>query len=64
MNYLIAKKIKSKPNYSYVIFVEGNNELNKSNQNLLKELVEEGKKVIKAEKTHDLKNPWKFKTLK
>lgn len=60
MNYLIAKKIKIKPNSSYVVFTYNDENLNKMNVKLLNELVKEGKKVIKAMKTNDSENPWKF----
>lgn len=58
MNYFINKKVKMIPNASYVIFVHNNNELNKMNEKLVKGLVEDGKKVIKATKTGNKKQPW------
>lgn len=63
MNYLIDKKIKTEPNSSFVIFIEGNKELNKLNLKLVDELLEEGKKVIKATKTKDKTNPWILTTI-
>jgi len=63
MNYLISKKIKARPNYSYVIFVEGNDEFNTMNNKLVEGLIKEGRKVIKAEKTKNGRKRWIFTTV-
>jgi len=34
--------------------------LNEANEKLVKELLEEDKKVVKAKETKDRKNPWEF----
>lgn len=60
MNYMIAKKVKPKPNYSYVIFTKHDSKLNKLNESLLEELVEEGRKVIRAIKMGTGNNQWIF----
>ena len=60
MNYLIATKTRVKSNYSYVVFVRNNTIFNKANSLLVKDLLNEGKKVIKAEKTNNSREPWIF----
>lgn len=45
---------------SYIVFSLKDKELNKLNSNLIDGLIEEGKKVIKAEETVDKNHPWKF----
>lgn len=47
-------------NTSYVAFSSRDDELNKLNTELLKSLLDEGRKVVKAEETKDKNNPWKF----
>ncbi|QQG44051.1 MAG: hypothetical protein HYW86_04270 [Candidatus Roizmanbacteria bacterium] len=61
-NYLIAKPdvLKKFSGYSYVIFSHTNQELNKLNYQLVDELIDEGKNVVKAEETGNLKQPWSF----
>jgi hypothetical protein len=45
---------------SYVLFVEGNEELNEMNTKLLENIKSSEKSVIKATHTTNKKNPWKF----
>lgn len=45
---------------SYVVFSADDEKLNKVNERLIKNLREDGTKVIKAEKTKSRKEPWKF----
>ncbi len=45
---------------SYVLFSSQNDELNVMNERLLRALINEGDKVIKAEETKDKTIPWKF----
>lgn len=45
---------------SFVTFSAQDNNLNKVNKKLIDELLEEGKRVIKAQETKDSKTPWKF----
>lgn len=47
-------------NASFVTFSAQDKNLNKVNKQLINELLEEGKKVIKAEETNDRKLPWRF----
>ena len=65
----LADYVSSKPGLfkkhgdsAYVVFVEGDEELNKMNKNLLKQVKKEekDKKVIAATLTKDKTNPWKF----
>lgn len=58
MSYMISNRIKSKPNHSYVVFSINDEKLNNANENLIKGLIKEGRKVIKAVKTNDPKEPW------
>ena len=57
----ISKKLPF--NASFVVYTENDDELNKANDLLLKELVEEGKPVIKAKETNDKNNPWTFSSI-
>lgn len=45
---------------SYVLFSQNNSELNELNSELIKELISEGKKVVKAQETSDRYFPWGF----
>lgn len=45
---------------SVVPFSINDENLNKENEKLVEELLEEGKKVIKAKEIDNIKNPWKF----
>lgn len=61
--YLITHPAISKElpyNASFVVYTENDEELNKPNDLLLKEFVEEGKPVVKAKETNDKNNPWMF----
>ena len=62
MNFLSSKKVDkySSGNYSFVVFSKKDKQLNEENGNLVAELKKEGKKVIKAEETGNLKSPWNF----
>lgn len=48
---------------SVVPFSLEDEELNKANEKLVEELLEEGKRVVKAEETKNSKEPWKFMQL-
>jgi len=54
------KMLKKYSNSSYVVFSYKDQDLNELNKELLSELKEEGKNVIKAQETNQLKQPWKF----
>jgi hypothetical protein len=55
------KELKGLPeDASFVTFSSTDKNLNKTNKDLIKGLLEEGRKVIKAEETNDKRNPWKF----
>lgn len=58
LDYLSSKQTKSSGKYSYVVFSKEDESLNRENEKLIEGLLEEGKKVIKAEETGDIKNPW------
>lgn len=45
---------------SLVPFSANDKRLNSENEKLVEELLEEGKKVVKAKETQDKKNPWEF----
>ena len=45
---------------SFVVFSSSDDQLNKLNQELVKSLKNEGKKVIKAEENENKKQPWSF----
>lgn len=57
----VAKKFPS--NATIVVTKSDNENLNNINKKVLKSLQEEGKPVIKAEKTNSNKNPWTFTPL-
>ena len=46
---------------SFVVFSSSDDQLNKLNQELVKSLKNEGKKVIKAEENENKKQPWSFR---
>jgi hypothetical protein len=48
---------------SLITFSADDENLNKANTELIKGLLEEGKHVVKAEETKNIKNPWKFTTI-
>lgn len=61
--YLIAHPAVSKKlpfDASFVVYTKDDEELNEANDLLLKELLEEGKPVVKAKETNDINNPWSF----
>lgn len=60
MDYMVSHKVRTKPNYSYVVFVENDITLNKMNTKLVDELLQEGRKVVKAQKTTNPKKQWIF----
>ena len=45
---------------SFVTFSAEDSQLNETNEELIKELLEEGKHVVKAQETNDEKYPWQF----
>lgn len=45
---------------SVVPFSAGDQKLNRANEGLVEELLEEGKPVVKAQETKDSKTPWNF----
>ena len=45
---------------SLVTFSATDKKLNNANQELVESLLEEGKKVVKAQETKNSKQPWKF----
>jgi hypothetical protein len=45
---------------SFVVFSSHDTKLNEANTKFLESLLDEGRKVIKAEETNDKHNPWKF----
>ena len=47
---------------SVVPFSLNDRELNKANERLVEDLLEEGKKVVKAKETKNSKEPWEFIT--
>jgi hypothetical protein len=49
-----------KEGVSLVPFSATDKKLNSENNKLVEELLEEGKKVVKAEETKNSKEPWKF----
>ncbi len=62
-NFIVSHpEITSKlpDNASFVFFSAKDKSLNEVNKGLIKGLLEEGKKVVKAEETKDKKNPWRF----
>jgi len=44
----------------FVTFSAGDKNLNEVNKKLIKELLEEGKHVVKAQETNNEKQPWEF----
>jgi len=44
----------------FVTFSAGDKNLNEVNKKLIKELLEEGKRVVKAQETNNEKQPWEF----
>lgn len=45
---------------SFVTFSAEDTQLNETNETLIKELLEEGKHVVKAQETHNKQQPWNF----
>jgi hypothetical protein len=45
---------------SFVTFSAEDTQLNETNDELIKELLEEGKHVVKAQETNNEKKPWEF----
>jgi hypothetical protein len=60
-NPAISGKLPS--NASFVLYTINDEELNKANEKLIQELIEEGKPVIKAKETNDKNNPWIFSSI-
>lgn len=65
----LADYIAEHPEISRQVFVSGasivpfslnDKDLNKANEKLVKDLLEEGKKVIKIKETKNRKEPWEF----
>ena len=54
----VSKKLPD--DASFVTFSAEDNNLNELNQELIKELLEEGKRVVKAQETNNEKHPWEF----
>ncbi|HVZ11662.1 MAG TPA: DUF5647 family protein [Patescibacteria group bacterium] len=55
------KSVENLPeNSSFIIFSSEDESLNIENEGLIKSIIAEGKKVIKAIQTKDKENPWKF----
>ena len=54
----VSKKLPD--DASFVTFSAEDNNLNEVNQELIKELLEEGKHVVKAQETNNEKHPWEF----
>jgi len=55
------KAIKNLPDdASFIVFSSVDESLNEENEGLIKSVIAEGKKVIKAIQTRDKSNPWKF----
>jgi len=55
--------LKQYSGYSYVVFTLSNTELNAFNEKITQELLEEGKKVVKAKKTNNKELPWEFSSV-
>lgn len=47
-------------NASIIVFTKYDTELNESNEKILKDLLDEGKTVIRAHETDKKKNMWRF----
>ena len=54
----VSKKLPD--DASFVTFSAGDKNLNEVNKKLIKELLEEGKRVVKAQETNNEKQPWEF----
>jgi hypothetical protein len=54
----VSKKLPD--DASFVTFSAGDKNLNEVNKKLIKELLEEGKRVVKAQETNNEKHPWNF----
>ena len=54
----VSKKLPD--DASFVTFSAEDNNLNEVNKKLIKELLEEGKHVVKAQETNNEKQPWEF----
>ena len=62
-NFLISHPEVSKKlpdDASFVTFSAGDKNLNEVNKALIKELLDEGKHVVKAQETNNEKQPWEF----
>lgn len=55
-----VKKLSGISGVSIVPFSATDKELNDENEKIIPGLIEEGKKVIKAEETKNSKTPWRF----
>lgn len=64
-NYIVGKNVSlpKNQNYDFVAFSVTDQKLNKANEKLVKSLIAEGKKVVKAQQTTNKKNPWNFTIL-
>lgn len=47
-------------NSSFIVFTKSDKDLNNMNQDLLLDLLDEGKKVVVVTQTSKKSNPWKF----
>ena len=54
----VSKKLPDEA--SFVTFSVDDKNLNEINKKLIKELLEEGKQVVKAQETNNEKQPWEF----
>jgi Family of unknown function (DUF5647) len=54
----VSKKLPD--DASFVTFSVGDKNLNEVNKKLIKELLEEGKRVVKAQETNNERQPWEF----
>jgi hypothetical protein len=54
----VSKKLPD--DASFVTFSAEDTNLNEVNKKLIKELLEEGKRVVKAQETNNEKHPWNF----
>jgi hypothetical protein len=57
----VSKKLPDEA--SFVTFSVDDKNLNEINKKLIKELLEEGKQVVKAQETNNEKQPWEFSAI-
>lgn len=63
LNYLSKHPQNPKDNISYIVITKEDKELSRANLGMVKSLIKEGKKVVKAIETNDKSTPWKFCTI-